>query len=69
MNKGDTIVCIKPGPYIFLTYGKKYVILDIQVDYNYISIIDDAGSVNSFIPKRFCSLTDYREKQINDLLI
>lgn len=68
MNKGDTIVFIKPGPYIFLTYGKKYVILDIQVDY-YVSIIDDAGSVNSFIPKRFCSLTDYREKQINDLLI
>ncbi len=68
MIKGDIIVCIDSGEFELITNDMKYIVMDISIEYNYVTVIDNYGDSASYELKRFISIDQYRDKLINNLL-
>ena len=62
MIKGDIIVCIDSGELI--TNDMKYIVMDISIEYNYVTVINNYGDSASYELKRFISIDQYRDKII-----
>jgi hypothetical protein len=67
-NKGDIIVCIDSGEFGSITNDMKYLVMDISIEYNYVTVINNYGDSASYELKRFISIDQYRDKLINNLL-
>lgn len=68
MIKGDIIVCIDSGEFELITNDMKYIVMDISIEYNYVTVIDNYGDSASYELKRFISIDQYRDKLIDNLL-
>jgi hypothetical protein len=68
MIKGDIIVCIDSGEFELITNDMKYIVMDISIEYNYVTVINNYGDSASYELKRFISIDQYRDKLINNLL-
>ncbi len=64
MIKGDIIVCIDSGEFELITNDMKYIVMDISIEYNYVTVIDNYGDSASYELKRFISIDQYRDKII-----
>lgn len=70
------MICIKRGKIKNLTVGKNYEIVrkhsgvhqGSNIPYSGIWVINDAGDKKHYSSKRFIDISEWREKQINELI-
>ena len=64
---GNEVVCIYDDG-INLTKGKKYEIISIEPMLNWFKLISDNGSLEEYSRRRFITIKEWREQQLNKLI-
>jgi hypothetical protein len=74
-RKGDTVVCINNEKYeSFLTLNKVYKIFSydrlesgLETYSDYIKVLNDNNTFYYYLEERFLMLSEWRDKQLNEL--
>lgn len=67
VNIGDEIICIDNSGSEKLIIDKKYIVLDIETNLNWITTICEDGDKQQYSLSRFITISQHREKQLNKI--
>ncbi len=67
VNIGDEIICIDNSGSEKLIIDKKYIVLDIETNLNWITTICEDGDKQQYSLSRFITISQHREQQLNKI--
>lgn len=67
VNIGDEIICIDNSGSEKLIIDKKYIVLDIETNLNWITTICEDGGKQQYSLSRFITIAQHREKQLKKI--
>jgi len=67
VNIGDEIICIDNSGSEKLIIDKKYIVLDIETNLNWITTICEDGDKQQYSLSRFITISQHREKQLKKI--